>query len=100
MLTLTQLQREHHLPKPFKEWRSVQQPVLGEINGLPRFRGHTIATNGIIVALESEVGNIFFGHLQWFLPDKKEELEKSDLSVVAELKKTDTKLVVLDEFIR
>lgn len=60
------------LPAPAEQWRLVADPVVGEINGLPHFRGRTLATNGIMVLLRNEVGKIAFGHLDWFIPDMTE----------------------------
>ena len=76
------------LPKP-KEWRLVKQPISGQINGLPHFRGAAVATNGIHVAIESSAGVIFIGHLLWFVKDKPEA--KTDLfdNVVTKPKRVD-----------
>lgn len=56
------------LPRPFC-WRLIQDPPTGEIQGISGIRGFAIATNGIIVALESDQGDIAFGHLDYFNPD-------------------------------
>ena len=72
---LDQLCRQLHvmLPKPRDDWRLVQDPVVGCINGLP-FAGGAIATNGILVLLLASDGeSILFGHLQWFTPDESEQ---------------------------
>lgn len=61
------------LPAPKEDWRLVADPVTGQINGLDHIRGRAIATNGIMVLLENEVGHAQFGHLQWFVPDKSEQ---------------------------
>lgn len=80
---LEKLVRKHGcmLPKPKEDWRLVQHPVMGHINGLQdSMRGMAMATNGIMVAIEDQVANIlFFGHLEWF---NKETDEESDLDVV------------------
>lgn len=68
------------LPKPRKEWRLVKDPLCGHINGLETFNGSTIATNGIMVLLQDELGCFSFGHLQWFVPNTDEkDPELSDL---------------------
>jgi hypothetical protein len=60
------------LPKPREGWRLVRDPLCGHINALESFNGKTIATNGIMVLLEDEVGCFCFGHLQWFVPNEDE----------------------------
>ena len=55
-----------------KTWRLIKQPLIGEINGLPQFRGKTIATNGILVAIQTPTGLIHVGHLEWFQVDQVE----------------------------
>lgn len=61
------------LPKPKDTWRLVSKPVVGQINGLDTFRGLTIATNGIMVAIEASNGFIRMGHLEFFLKDDQDE---------------------------
>jgi hypothetical protein len=80
--SLDQLVRLHRLvlPSPRDTWRLVKDPVVGQITGLPDLRGRTIATNGILVIMENEVGRITMGHLEWFEPDYTEvHVELSDL---------------------
>ena len=67
------------LPKPHC-WRLVSKPCTGEINGLPTLRGMSVATNGIHVALLN-MQTVAFGHLEWFIKDRKETL--TDLYSVA-----------------
>ncbi len=64
------------LPKPRDDWRLIQEPVQGEINGIPSMRGFCLATNGIIVAILTQDSKIIFGHLPFFVPDREEELAK------------------------
>jgi hypothetical protein len=80
--TLDQLVRSLRvvLPKPREEWRLVRDPLVGQITGLPNFRGATLATNGIMVLLRNEVDRVYIGHLGWFVPDADElAAELSDL---------------------
>lgn len=64
----------------------MQQPVVGEIVGLGhKFRGLAVATNGVIVALETSAGSVLFGHLQWFEKDDKDAV--SDLDGALPLRK-------------
>lgn len=69
------------LPKPHDGWRLVKDPLVGCINGLPRLRGWTVATNGIFVVLLASNGKTCqIGHLEWFEADKTEKnAELSDL---------------------
>lgn len=69
------------LPKP-KEWRLVAKPIVGQINGLPQFRGLAVATNGIHVAILTSADHLLVGHLEWFLPDEQSDVE-SDLFTTA-----------------
>jgi len=57
----------------------LRQPVVGEIVGLGhKFRGLAVATNGVIVALETSAGAALFGHLQWFEKDDKDAVSDLD----------------------
>lgn len=73
--TLDALVRELRvlLPAPRDTWRLVTDPVVGSINGLDRFSGAAIATNGIHVVLQNELDQVFIGHLQWFVPNADEK---------------------------
>lgn len=79
--SLSQFAKLHRLaalPRPHDTWRLLCKPCLGEINGLGHyFRGLAVATNGVIVAIETSAGNVLFGHLQWF--EKDDPLAESDL---------------------
>jgi len=80
--SLDDLVRRFHLilPKPRDEWRLVKDPLVGQVSGLPGFRGTTLATNGILVLLCDEVGHLRIGHLQWFVPQRGQASPKlSDL---------------------
>ena len=72
--SLDMLVRQHRvvLPRPKDGWRLVMDPIGGQINGLPAIAGKTVATNGIIVALETPSGDLLFGHLEWFVPNDDE----------------------------
>lgn len=73
--SVSQFTREKRvlLPRPHP-WYLVSPDNIahGEINGVPSVRGTTVVTNGILVALETETGNVLFGHIEWFVPDARE----------------------------
>ena len=99
MLTIRQLTEDHKtwLPKPHP-WRPVINPRVGQINGLPKFRGLAVATNGIHLALETSAGEILIGHFDWFVldnPDHSTSFSKEILSVPAN--KPPIKLTELEE---
>ncbi|HEY5960944.1 MAG TPA: hypothetical protein VIV60_30520 [Polyangiaceae bacterium] len=77
-----------HLPKP-QEWRLLAKPVVGQIQGLDRFHGIAVATNGIHVAIARPF-DFVVGHLYWFVKD--EPTEESDID--DELQKQKPKTVV------
>lgn len=86
------------LPKPRETWRLVDKPVLGSINGLERkFRGLAVATNGIIVAIETSASTVLFAHLQWFYKDDPEAETDLDLDMVEVLRQR-RKMQTLDTF--
>lgn len=63
------------LPRPYC-WRLVIDQPVGQIHGLPTCRGIAVATNGILVAIESEnQTQVAICHLEWFKCDE----ENSDL---------------------
>lgn len=78
--SLSELVRKHNLilPKPRDHWRLVQEPVQGEINGLPSLRGYAVATNGIMVAIYLLSGKVQYGHLAFFNCDKEEKEKLMD----------------------
>jgi len=53
------------------EWRWLEQEV-GEINGLPAFRGCAVMTDGILVILEREDGSVRLAHYDFFIKDHKD----------------------------
>lgn len=63
------------LPKPRDDWRLVAKPMIGEIKGIPSIRGKTIATNGVLVIIESIIGTTWNAHLAFFVPDEDEETD-------------------------
>lgn len=98
-LSLTELRRSEHLPKPYDDWRLVQKPVPGHINGLETIRGLAVATNGIIVALLNSYGKISFGHLEWFVKDKpSDETDLFDGAAVTPRATRSKRLDALAEF--
>jgi len=58
------------LPKPY-DWRLIAEPRTGEIQGISSCRGWSIATNGILVVLETDSHDLAIGHLDWFNPDQE-----------------------------
>ncbi len=72
----------------------VSKPVVGEINGLPGFRGLTVATNGIIVVILGSNNDIFLGHLDFFVKDNVDEESDIDQLIV----KPKQSLKELEEF--
>lgn len=84
MTAFVKAHRLQILPRPHEDWRVVLDPVPGEIIGLGhKFRGMAVATNGIIVALETSAGHILFGHLQWFLKDDPDQPTDLDSALAA-----------------
>lgn len=72
---LATLYRIHSLPAPKQDWRLVKEPFTGAIQGLDergRFRGFAVATNGIIVAIQTGDDRLVFGHIDFFVPDAHE----------------------------
>ena len=61
------------LPRPHDTWRSIADAPLGQVNGLERFRGKAVATNGVIAAILTSANNVIFGHIQWFVCDEPDE---------------------------
>ena len=70
----------HGLPLPRKgDWR-VTKRIIGAIHGLPRSHGILCATDGVLCLIE-QGGNsdrLFQGHLQFFVPDAKDDAEYVD----------------------
>lgn len=92
----------HHrlqvLPRPHATWRLVAQPVLGSVNGLERsYYGIAMATNGVIVAIETPAYTILFAHLQWFVKDDPDAETDLDLSMAA-VRQARIKMQTLSEF--
>ena len=82
--TLSALQEKHRLCLPGSRlwpWRLTQNAPVGQITGLPAFRGKAVATNGILVAIETSGGQLLIGHIQWFETDNDEPLEEKDVAV-------------------
>ena len=98
--SISTFSRTHHLqslPRPRDSWRILLMPVTGEITGLGNvFRGLAVATNGVIVAIESSAGAILFGHLQWFEKDDPEE--ESDIDNVKSVFASRKRMQTIAEF--
>jgi hypothetical protein len=73
------------LPKPRESWRLVKEAPTGEIVGIPTFRGKAVITNGILVGIVRETGSLVFGHLDFFVKDRKESTRESKSSNLEEL---------------
>ena len=76
------------LPKPTRyaghgacdtgEWR-LCKPYVGQIAHLPELRGTMRATNGVLLFIEGENGQIARVHLSNFIPDKEQSDELKEL---------------------
>lgn len=95
--SLTDFRNKHNvwLPKPHDCWRLVPDGVVGQIAGLPSFRGTAIATNGIHVAIERGQ-DVVIGHLEWFIADDLQK-EASLLDTSAAKLSPQPKLDILAE---
>jgi hypothetical protein len=60
------------LPMKWSEWRLVQPAQVGQIQGLPGSKGVAVATNGILVIIDTGA-TAFIGHLQSFVVEEGEE---------------------------
>jgi hypothetical protein len=60
------------------EWKLTADAGYGEILGLPYFRGKQIATNGILCAIETDLGKVMIGHADWFVLDEPEDAESAE----------------------
>lgn len=63
--------------KDAHHWRIVVNQPSGEINGLPTSRGVARVTNGILVIIEQPNGELFEGHLDFFIKDEKPRAPRS-----------------------
>ena len=68
------------LPRPHN-WRFTETSAFGEVAGLPGLRGQMIATNGILLAIETDHGKVHFVHLENFIPDQEELPERESAPV-------------------
>lgn len=66
------------LPRPHP-WSLVapDERRLGAVEGLPGLRGIITATNGILAAIENEVGIVHIVHRDWFVPERDEHAPQS-----------------------
>lgn len=71
-----------HAPMSKNEWRLTTNAPTGQIVGLNAFRGQAIATNGLLVAIESSAGFVRIGHTQWFEVDKTEDDDENIVNAV------------------
>ena len=83
-------------PKPREDWRLVAKPIVGEINGIPNIRGTTIATNGVLVVIESLAGALWIAHLAFFVAD---EDEPTDLFAEGKVSKPTKHERMFEEFV-
>lgn len=65
----------HHfrttLPCAFKsDWRLLQSPIVGHVNGVESLQGLLLATNGVLAALERS-GRLEIVHVDYFIPDEQ-----------------------------
>lgn len=62
------------LAKRFDLWRVLprEEQVSGHINALPASVGYIRATDGVLCAIENDQGNVYIGHIGWWIPDAKE----------------------------
>lgn len=76
--SVLQFSKKHNicLPRPH-DWRLIAEPRTGEIQGIGSCRGWSIATNGILVVLETDTLDLTIGHLDWFNPDQETAEAKS-----------------------
>lgn len=95
VMSIVELRRNTMLPKPHETWRMCNKPCTGQIIGLNTFRGLTLATNGIMVAIQTSANTLLFGHLEWFIKDKPEQ----ETDVFDHSSAKHTSLDVLDEFL-
>ena len=58
------------LPESAQRW--------GEINGLPTSRGRLLCTDGILCCTQNDLGDIFIGHVNWFVPDAKSRTREKE----------------------
>jgi hypothetical protein len=64
--------RDEPTPMKWSEWRLLQPAQVGMINGLPGTKGVAIATNGVLVIIDT--GCLpFVGHLESFITEEGEE---------------------------
>ncbi len=58
------------LPRPHCWYLvSPDDTATGQVNAVPTVRGTTVASNGILLALETETGDVLIGHRDWFVKD-------------------------------
>lgn len=72
-------------------WRLTQYAPAGYIHALStKFRGKAVATNGILVALENEIGKVTIGHTDYFVPLEQYEDTPEAQEARAEARKIST----------
>lgn len=75
VLALDRLVRERNLQFVSVDWRPINPPIAGKINGLPNMSGLAFATNGILVLIDQNGANLT-GHLDFFEPADKDQSER------------------------
>lgn len=68
-------------------WRLTQHAPNGQITGLDKLSGKAIATNGILVAIESPTGFVRIGHMNWFEVLEYDEISAKELPTARHPKK-------------
>lgn len=81
-----------NLPRPVekaREWTPCKELLVGEINGLPTFRGTMTHTSEMLCRVRLQDGRDVEAHKDWFVVDKAEkeprQTQKSQRQVIADL---------------
>lgn len=84
LLTLQPFDSVHALTKHYgiqlpcamkSEWRLLQRPIVGHVNGVFSLQGTLLATNGILATMERE-NRIEIVHIDFFVADEQSETVK------------------------
>ncbi len=73
------------LERKLLDWRPIQK--VGTIRGLPRFSGMAFATNGILVAIRRDNGEVVFGHYDSFVAVEPKATPKAIVGRKSKLQK-------------
>lgn len=81
-----------NLPRPVekaREWTELVEPRVGEINGLPSFRGTMTHVSEMLCRVRLQDGREVEAHKDWFIVDKAEKeakpTKKSQAKLIADL---------------